>query len=112
MAAAVHTQTPPRLDERASRYERPYCSPRLARSRSRPRPEAVNPATRDFASAVADVARERKNRAVLMGLSPHSPGGRERDAIEFVVDVPVWSMGCFSGESSVEPPQGARRELV
>lgn len=110
MAAAVQTQSsPPALDrERAGRYERPYCSPRLARSRSRPRPEAVNAATREFAAAIAAIASERKSRAVLMGLSPHSPGGRDRDAIEFVVDVPVWSLGCFSGKSAaLRAPQGA-----
>ncbi|CAK9779593.1 unnamed protein product [Cutaneotrichosporon oleaginosum] len=104
MAAAVQTASPPSLDERPSRpsrYERPYCSPRLARSRSRPRPESVNAPTREFAAAVADIARERKNRMVTMGLSPHSPGGRDRDAIEFVVDVPVWSLGCFSDLSTM-----------
>ncbi|BEI86029.1 hypothetical protein CcaverHIS002_0603160 [Cutaneotrichosporon cavernicola] len=103
MAAAVQSSTS--LDDdrtsRTSRYERPYCSPRLARSRSRPRPETVNAPTREFAAAVADVASQRKSRMVAMGMSPVSPGGRERDALEFVVDVPVWSLGSFSDLSTM-----------
>lgn len=95
----------PPSDERApranTRYERPYCSPRLARSRSRPRPEQIDKPTRDYAAHVAEISRTRKSRAAELGISPVSPGGRERNVLEFVVDVPVWSQGCFADLSTL-----------
>lgn len=75
----------------------PYRSPRLERSRSRPR-AAIDPPTRAFAVTIADVVQLRKARAESQGLSS-SPGGTgPADGVELIVDVPVWSNRCFSGE--------------
>jgi hypothetical protein len=84
-------------------YNRPYTSPRLARSRSRPRGE-VDAATRSFALSILEIARARKSRAAQLGVSPthacpSSPGRECQHIVEFEVDVPVWSAGCFAGES-------------
>lgn len=75
----------------------PYRSPRLERSRSRPRFTIDSP-TRAFAVTIAEIVQLRKARAESNGLGS-SPGGTRPGAnVELIVDVPVWSNGCFSGE--------------
>lgn len=69
----------------------PYRSPRLERSRSRPR-FAIDAPTRAFAVTIAEVVQLRQARAESNGSHGHSAN------VELIVDVPVWSNGCFSGE--------------
>jgi hypothetical protein len=92
-------------DERVPRSTtRPYCSPRLARSRSRGTRGEVGAATRQFALAIVEIARARKSRAAELGVSPthavcsSSPGRECQHLVDLIVDVPVWSAGCFAGE--------------
>lgn len=68
----------------------PYRSPRLERSRSRPR-FTIDAPTRAFAVTIAEVVQLRQARA-------ESNGGSSLANVELIVDVPVWSNGCFSGE--------------
>ncbi|WOO82672.1 uncharacterized protein LOC62_04G006155 [Vanrija pseudolonga] len=90
----------PRGGRSATQTQRPYFSPRLQRSRSRPRGE-IGMQSLLFAESVMKVVNSRRARAVVLGISPASPGGTQRETVEFVVDVPVWSAGCFSDLSTL-----------
>ncbi|KAL1409061.1 hypothetical protein Q8F55_005885 [Vanrija albida] len=90
----------PRGGRSATQTQRPYFSPRLQRSRSRPRGE-VGMSSLAFAESVMRVVNARRARAAVLGMSPASPGGTLRETVEFAVDVPVWSAGCFSDLSTL-----------